>query len=217
MHSSSFDQQAVDRGILRPGVTGAVTGSATRVCILSSCFCGDRDHDHGAGTGHGCEVGISGACGIERRASEQDARQSAARNRGPAGGRHLGSRPEPEGCGGDPGGVGGRMPCNAGQKRHSRWSSSMSTSQQLDGIALCRRLRCVTDDPILLLTPKRDEAHLARSLPGRCRRVHRQAGQPAGVGGQGAGLAAQRSFDPGRGSARRYLVTDASLQIELIA
>ena len=33
-------------------------------------------------------------------------------------------------------------------------------TQQLDGIALCRRLRKEGDDPILLLTPARDEARL---------------------------------------------------------
>jgi DNA-binding response OmpR family regulator len=30
-------------------------------------------------------------------------------------------------------------------------------TQQFDGIALCRRLRTVTDEPILLLMPSRDE------------------------------------------------------------
>lgn len=33
-------------------------------------------------------------------------------------------------------------------------------TQQLDGIALCQRLRKESDDPILLLTPGRDEACL---------------------------------------------------------
>ena len=33
-------------------------------------------------------------------------------------------------------------------------------AQQLDGIALCRRLRTATGKPVLLLTPERDEARL---------------------------------------------------------
>jgi DNA-binding response OmpR family regulator len=33
-------------------------------------------------------------------------------------------------------------------------------NEHLDGLALCRRFRSESDDPILLLTPRRDEAHL---------------------------------------------------------